>query len=170
MTTTVNRTQFIRGDFLGRKSRLRPPWALNEAHFIENCTQCGDCVQHCPQGILVIGAGGLPEVDFSRGECTFCGDCETHCGSKALVRQDDRSPPWQLRAVINDNCIALQGVYCVVCKEQCGLDAIVMHRGKNSIPYPTIQQQHCTGCGACYQPCPVSAVKLQSQNFEESEA
>lgn len=61
-----------RAFFHGRprpKAELRPPWALQEALFIDQCTRCNDCITTCPQRILIIGDGGYPTVDFSQGEC-----------------------------------------------------------------------------------------------------
>ncbi len=169
MTTTVSRAQFIRGDFQGGKKPLRPPWALNESHFIDHCNHCGACIQYCPQTILIEGAGRLPEVDFSRGECTFCAACVDHCDSRALQRQDGE-PPWRLQAFISDACIAYAGVFCIACKEQCEAGAISFKNGTGGIPLPLIRHDLCSGCGACHQPCPVSAMEIRAEAPEESEA
>lgn len=166
MTTRVSRAQFIRGDLLNNKAPLRPPWACDEAHFISLCTQCKQCIQHCPQGILTAGAGRLPVVDFSRGECTFCGACVDHCDSHALWRRDSGAAPWILRALIADDCIAFDGVFCVSCKEQCEAGAIAFKRGRGGTPLPEIRHELCNGCGACYQPCPVGAIELHPYEGE----
>ncbi len=161
MPVAINRSQFLRGDFQGNQTPLRPPWAVSEGRFIKNCTRCHACIQHCPQSILKEGAGRLPEVDFSRGECTFCGACVEHCEHPALQHRDGGIPPWTLRASINNACLARDGVFCVACKEQCEAGAIVFHNGARAIPLPEIQAEHCTGCGACYHPCPTRAIELQ---------
>jgi ferredoxin-type protein NapF len=64
-----------RGFFRGRprpKAEIRPPWALAESLFTDCCTRCNDCIDACPEQIIVIGDGGYPTIDFKRGECTFC--------------------------------------------------------------------------------------------------
>jgi ferredoxin-type protein NapF len=64
----------------------RPPWALQEARFIEQCDRCRACVEACPQKVLKIGDGGFPEINFSRNGCDFCGACERACAPRALDR------------------------------------------------------------------------------------
>lgn len=47
------------------------------------CKACGICVALCPKGVLVEGAGGVPEV--ANGEaCTGCRICELHCPDLAI--------------------------------------------------------------------------------------
>lgn len=169
MAAPVSRKQFLRGDFFGKKNPVRPPWSIEESHFTDTCSRCHECIQHCPEGIIVKGAGGFPEVDFSLGECSFCGECVNHCKPKALYRLSDDDPAWQVKAFIGNTCIAHQGVFCVSCKEQCEAEAIIMHHGDLSIPYPIIDTDRCTGCGACYQPCPIAAIELHPIDEQEEE-
>ena len=84
-----------RAFFRGRarpKAEIRPPWARDEAAFIDHCTRCNDCLKACPQNILVAGDGGYPTVDFKVAECTFCGDCVSACQPKALWRAENAAP------------------------------------------------------------------------------
>ena len=53
----------------------RPPWALNEFLFVDQCTRCNECITACEEEIIIRADGGFPEIDFNRGECTFCELC-----------------------------------------------------------------------------------------------
>lgn len=167
MHHSISRTRFLRGDFSGRRDPIRPPWALAEAAFTDTCSRCGDCIKACPEKIIIKGRSGFPEVDFKQGECSFCGECVAHCGDGALLR--DGAAPWDLRAVVNEGCIARQGVVCMSCKEQCPYSAIRFRPWLGGIALPEIDQLKCTGCGACYQPCPVGAIELRPMTIQEEQ-
>ena len=153
-----------RRGFLGGRSSapppLRPPWAGDETTFTARCTRCGDCLSACPQKILLVGAGGYPAVEFSRGECTFCGDCLAACRSGALHREMGAAP-WALKAVMGDACLPRQGVECRVCGEFCDGRAIRFPPRVGGIALPMVEAALCTGCGACVAPCPVGAVSIR---------
>jgi len=79
-----------------KKSRLRPPGALDEHDFLSSCIKCGQCVQVCPvQAIrladLVDGFGvGVPYIDARDQACDFscdAGQCILACPTGALVYQ-----------------------------------------------------------------------------------
>lgn len=165
MTKAISRRQFLRGDFSDKRALLRPPWALDENDFVEYCTRCGDCTHACPQRILQSGKAGFPVVNFATGACTFCGACVDHCTPGALARPSsslpDKTPPWQIKAVITDDCLARRGVHCEVCRDQCMLRAIAFRPRAGRVPRPDVQTAACTGCGACVQSCPVGAVRMR---------
>jgi ferredoxin-type protein NapF len=69
------RRNFFRGRKASTRLAIRLPWVINEQYFIDDCTQCGDCITSCEEKIIVKGDGGFPEIDFSKGECTFCQKC-----------------------------------------------------------------------------------------------
>lgn len=151
-----------RGFLRGRprpRAELRPPWALLESAFIDRCTRCNDCIKACPQGIVVIGDGGYPSIDFKQGECTFCGDCLAACRPQALRRQEGEAP-WPYKAAINDACLPAQGVECRVCGDFCDVRAIVFAPRAGGCALPQINAETCTGCGACLAPCPTSAIRI----------
>ena len=75
MSAPVSRMQFLRGDFKGKESPLRPPWAITESLFTEICTNCGECISQCPTHIIKQARANFPVVDFSSGECLFCEQC-----------------------------------------------------------------------------------------------
>ncbi len=164
MAKPISRRQFLRADFRAECSTLRPPWALREDDFVEQCTRCGDCLRACPQTILQSDAAGFPEVDFARGACTFCAACLGVCASGALMPparpSQVSSPPWLAKAVIDDRCLTQRGVFCEVCRDQCAPRAIQFRLAVGKAPGPRINESTCSGCGACVSACPVSAIRI----------
>jgi len=151
-----------RGFFRGRprpKAENRPPWALDEALFTEQCTRCNDCLPACPEHIIVSGDGGFPTIDFKRGECTFCADCVTACKPRALVPSEDQAA-WSIRALIGPACLPMHGVECRVCGDFCDARAIRFTPRLGGNPLPQVNLEQCTGCGACLAPCPVAAITM----------
>lgn len=155
----LTRRSFLRGEINTQGGSLRPPWALIETDFLEVCTRCDACHQACPENIITPNSG-YPVVDFNNGECTFCGDCAIACGSGALSF-DVHSAPWFYRAVIKTHCLALQGVVCQSCQDECESMAIRFQLRSALIPEPVINMQTCTGCGACVKSCPASAIAIK---------
>ncbi|HRQ65145.1 MAG TPA: ferredoxin-type protein NapF [Xanthomonadaceae bacterium] len=153
----LSRRALLRGHHGSVVPPGRPPWALAEAGFSEACTRCGDCLAACPEGILVAGDGGFPEVDFRRGACTFCGDCVKACASGALSAAI--SPAWALRARVDHTCLARRGVHCQSCRDACEPEAI-RFAYLGSVPVPEVDLDACSGCGACVAACPADAIAV----------
>jgi len=153
----VSRRGFLRGRFRQFANQLRPPWARPHGEFEAVCTRCDDCLKVCPTQVIVRGDGGYPTVSFQSGECTFCADCVTACKPGALVRQAGAAP-WSTKAVIADSCVTHKGVECRICGENCGVSAIRFRPALGGISKPLLDDNVCTGCGACVAPCPVGAV------------
>lgn len=133
------------------------PWVSDAQAFVEECTQCGDCLTICPEKIIVKGDGGFPQIDFKEGECDFCGKCAEIC--KAPIFTPVTEQPWQKKAVINQHCLANQSIYCRSCAESCEAQALTFQIGISAVP--KIDNKLCTGCGACVSPCPVNAVAVK---------
>lgn len=162
MNAPVNRMQFLRGDFKGKESPIRPPWAIDESLFTEICTSCGECVSHCPTHIIKKSRANLPVIDFNSGECLFCEECVDTCEPKALLKTD-QSAPWQIKVSIDDkSCLAYQGVECRSCYDPCEVRAIMMPPRLGGISIPIISTNTCTGCGACVSVCPADAVTIKN--------
>lgn len=158
----ISRAQFLRGDWEGDKPTVRPPWALAADCFAEVCNGCGDCVKACPQHILKLSGRGLVLVDFSRRECTFCGDCAAACPTGAIHKTDSvDEQTWQVKAEISGSCLATNGTSCIRCIESCAVDAIVATPALFGRVQMHIDESACTGCGACFVPCPVEAVSIR---------
>ena len=166
MNTRISRSRFLRGDLAGRQPIIRPPWSIGEAAFVEYCSRCEDCLRACPEGILVRGRGGFPEVDFRRGECTFCHACAEAC-RPGVIADQAQSVAWSLAPVIDPmRCLAVQGVVCVTCQEQCEAQAIGLPPQAGGVSRPVIEAARCTGCGACVRPCPGQAIALQPRSSD----
>jgi len=157
MVQTINRRQFLRGDFRGNNASIRPPWALDEGDFIEMCTGCGDCISACPESILITSSGGFPSVDFNHGECTFCRSCVDSCQPGALKVTDT---PWELLLNISESCLALKSIVCSVCAEQCEVRAIHFTPVIGGVSQPNIDSERCNGCGACVHSCPGASISF----------
>jgi ferredoxin-type protein NapF len=159
---SISRAQFLRGDWRGDKPEIRPPWAGANEVFSAACNGGGDCVKACPRNILKLSPRGLPLVDFSNSECTFCGDCVDACPTGALHRDNKHHErPWQLTALISDQCLSINGTQCERCIESCPIDAIVARPALHGRMHMSIRDSVCNGCGACVNGCPVKAVSIQ---------
>lgn len=77
-----------------RKSKMRPPGALEEHDFLSSCIKCGQCVQVCPVAAIKLddidhGFGiGVPYIDSRKQACDFSCDavqCILACPTGALT-------------------------------------------------------------------------------------
>ena len=144
---------------------LYPPWAIPSAIFIETCTRCCECINRCPEHILVKGDGGFPEVNFQKGECTFCEECVSACDSDALFKDHSAQKPWTVVAHIKDTCLAFHNVTCSRCADECESQSIKLNYSVHGISTPEVNNDNCTGCGACVGVCPVSAIAVHEKSL-----
>lgn len=140
------------------------PWVISAAQFLENCTQCGDCLVVCPEKIIIKGDGGFPSINFDLGECDFCGKCAEVC--KAPIFTPITEIPWQKKARIDSSCLANQNIYCRSCAESCEAQALTFQIGISSAPQ--IDSDLCNGCGACVAPCPTKAIEVKAIETKEN--
>jgi ferredoxin-type protein NapF len=157
-TVDISRRNLLKGLPLSGTAPVRPPWSIREPDFLDGCTACGECVKACPEGIIINGAAGYPEVDFRRGECTFCSECATACPEPLF--SVDKNPVWDLYLTVNDQCLATRRVICQTCGDVCDQQAIRFRPRLGDVAVPEVQQQDCNGCGACVSACPEEALVL----------
>lgn len=145
----------------------RPPWALSESLFTDQCTRCNECITACEEGIIIKADGGFPEIDFKRGECTFCEACIDVCEPAALLKQTAAHANQQafyFDITLDDSCLAKQKVHCQSCKDVCDTGAITMPWPKDvssgAIQTPEINIEDCTSCGACISTCPSQSISI----------
>lgn len=167
VTRTISRRQFLRGNFHKKAEDIRPPWALLENDFINVCSRCSECVDKCPEKIIVKGDGGFPIINFDLGGCTFCRECVTACNEGALTISSTDQSPWGLVADISVKCISLHGVTCLSCADSCEDEAISFLHQVGGLSRPEINTNSCTGCGSCVATCPVKAIKISEKTIRE---
>ncbi len=142
------------------ESSIRLPWVNNASAFIDQCTQCGKCLQACETNIIVKGDGGFPTVDFNVGECTFCYQCAEVCPEPIFLTQD--RPAWNAKAEIGEQCIAKQNVECRSCGDLCDTMAIQFKLEIGKVAQPNLNLDECNGCGACVSVCPTSSINVSN--------
>ncbi len=153
---TVNRSR--RALLRGRRAP-RPwlPWSDPDT-LLDACTRCGACVEACPEQVITRGDGGFPRFDARLGECTFCATCVTVCAAPVFDRS--RVEAWPLRARVAETCLERQGVVCRLCDDACPTRALRFRPRPGGHAEVAVDEQRCTGCGACVARCPPDAIQL----------
>ena len=150
---------------INTKAPQRMPWLVDETFFINGCSRCGKCIGACETAIIFSGDGGFPEVDFKLGECTFCEKCADVCPEPLFIPRTQ--PAWKQVAQISEQCLSLNGVECRSCGDMCEYSAIRFKLQLGGVAKPILNQDECTGCGACIKPCPADAISILKKSLHE---
>ncbi len=145
---------------------LRPPGAVGEGKFTQQCVRCSSCMKACPTNALhpavaEAGINGLltPVLIPRKGYCKEnCNTCSQVCPTQAIshFKIEDKKNIYIGKAhVIKEKCIAWKdNKYCLICEEHCSYVAIE-HQRVNDVDAPIIKEKDCVGCGQCENICPV---------------
>ncbi|TCS40133.1 ferredoxin-type protein NapF [Reinekea marinisedimentorum] len=139
---------------------VRPPGAVSERAFIEACTRCGDCINACPEQVIVAGDGGYVEMNFRQTGCTSCGRCIEACSAGVLRPLNSQRIAGS--AHISGSCLPKHQVSCQSCRDICDQSAIRFDFS-TATPAPEADIEACNGCGFCVAVCPVGSIHIQSQ-------
>ena len=146
--------------FTKRVPLLRPPGAITERQFLQDCTRCDKCIHACPKdaivkapkkfGFLVMGT---PYIDPMKTPCVMCDDlpCISACPDSALLPVDSPSEVNMGYAILDKKkCQAYGDTFCQQCIIDCPIPGAIT---QNKDQQPEFHKKICTGCGVCVRSC-----------------
>lgn len=142
----------------------RPPWALSNTDFLEECKKCGLCAKACSQKVITFSdeanplLNGLPILSLEYNSCNFCQDCVKACSSKALdltlgIKKQT------IAKVDYESCDLALGYFCEQCFDVCTTQAIDI--SNNMV---NINEEECQGCAECVVACTNQAISMHKYN------
>ena len=167
MAVNVARRDLLRGRLTPGPAPFRPPGAIAEKDFLSLCVPCGDCANACVHDVIDHDKAGRPVMNFAQAACVFCGDCIRSCTSSALKERSAR--PWNVVAQIDQGCLSQNGITCRTCADHCDEQAISFKLMTRGCSQPIIDDDQCTGCGACVRICPNNSIAMITLSDEERE-
>ena len=148
---------------------FRPPGALPEAEFLEQCHRCGNCIKNCPANAIQplqsreANLASTPYIDPDEQPCVICDSlaCMYVCPSGALQTVYAEDIKIGLAVFITETCLRTKGVDCTYCVDTCpiGEEAIRLTSGG----VVEVLDPGCTGCGVCQYACPTSPKSIVIQ-------
>ncbi len=146
--------------FTKRVPLLRPPGAITERQFLQDCTRCDKCIHACPKdaivkapkkfGFLVMGT---PYIDPMKTPCVMCDDlpCISACPDSALLPVESPSEVNMGYAILDKKkCQAYGDTFCQQCIIDCPIPGAIT---QNKDQQPEFHKKICTGCGVCVRSC-----------------
>ena len=146
--------------FTRRVPLIRPPGAITERQFLQDCTRCDKCIHACPKdaivkapkkfGFLVMGT---PYIDPTKNPCVMCDDlpCISACPDSALLPVDSPADVNMGYAILSKKkCQAYDASFCQQCVIDCPIPGAIT---QNQDQQPVFHKKICTGCGVCVSSC-----------------
>lgn len=135
----------------------RPPFAVDEALFLEMCNGCNACVEVCPTQVIALRAAKA-YLDLDLNHCSLCGQCADVCETHALSTTQRRNI--DARPTISPTCNNYLSSPCRACSTSCPEDAITIMKNE----MPLVDSQRCTGCGLCRGACYIGVITMDLHN------
>lgn len=159
------------GYWSARQNGISPPGSKSITHFTTYCSACHLCVSQCPTQVLYpaifeYGAEGIfqPRMNYDacycNYECTVCGEvCPT--GAILPLTVEEKKLVQIGKAVfVKDDCVVVADKKdCAACSEHCPTKAVHSVPYEGSLKVPELNNDICTGCGACEHACPTTPRK-----------
>ncbi len=147
-----------------RKRFLRPPGALKESQFKEQCIGCFKCATACPNDCIEMAGFEhgfenvhTPTIVARSKACTLCMRCTEVCPTGALTETSrdmeviNKEIKMGTASVDKDLCFSYHGRTCGVCYRACPFPGKALTVGLYE--QPTVHPDFCVGCGLCEQAC-----------------
>ena len=155
-----------------REVPITPPGSRSVKDFYRHCTGCQLCVAECPNNVLrpstdlehLMQPQMSYEKGFCRPECTRCSELCPAGAIEKITREEKTQYHIGTAQVNPELCLTATGKSaCGKCSQACPSGAIkLVAYGENRIP--AIDEEVCTGCGACEYLCPVRPISAITVN------
>ena len=155
---------------------IRPPGALPESRFLDQCIRCGNCMKVCvtnglQPAVLEAGMRGIwtpmlvPDIGYCQYNCNLCGTVCPVEAITALPMAEKKAFRLGTAHLDRDICIPWKDKEgCLVCEEHCPVPTKAIKRvpvtGKGRrVMGPVVDEKLCIGCGICQNKCPQRPVR-----------